>query len=978
MQFGANTVEFDNSIKGINKALSGLRNEFTTINRDLKFDPTNVENYNKKLENLQEQARLSREKINQLKEDQDALGEGKIGTSAWNDLQLQIENTEGKIKSVEIAIGRTQKSIEDLDPKSIKSLETQFDDLEKQIDIVDRKIALDPNNMDAIQEKVGLLEDELVNTEDRADALRKELAKVDDEQIDTQEAKDLQYELDNAELQADELRKAIEKVDPNSLENVSKSVQDLGQKMTDTGKKLTTYATLPIVGGFAAAIKVGNDFEAQMSRVGAIAGSNEEELKSMSDQAVTLGADTSFSATEAATGMESLASAGFSANQIMSSIPGTLDLAAVSGGDVAIAAENMTTALNGFGLEADSAGHVSDVFAQAAASTNAEVADMGEAMKYVAPVAGSLGVSLEDSAAAIGTMSDAGIKGGQAGTTLRAAMLRLSAPTDEAAGAMEEIGLNAFDAEGNMKTLPQLVNDLGSAMEGLTSEEKTGFISTIFGKEAASGILALVNTGGPALDELSEKFKNADGAAQNMATQMQDNSKSKVEELGGSLESMGIKIQETLQPTLDKIVGSIKDLIDKFLELDEDTQDTIITIALVVAVLGPLLIIIGTMISIVGKAMEGFKLLNSVMAANPIILIVAAVAALIAALVYFFTQTETGKKMWSEFTTWISEKLAELVAWFKEKWEEVKKFFSDLWEGIKDIFAKVWAWIDDHIIQKVIDFIKNIKEKFEEAKKFMSDLWDGIKTKITEIWDGIKQFFEDTWANIKAKIDEVWLPIKDFFTNIWNDIKTAVSDAITSMFDNIKSKFDSIKQTISDKLENAKTAVLDAWISIKQFFADGITGAIEKVTGIGDKISDFFKEIPDKIKNAIGNLTDIGKKIVDDILNGIGNIGQKIRDKISAGIDSAKSALGNVWDSITGKSYGGSFENFGGAVQSIFRIKGPNNTLPYVLKAAGAPGATSNTNSTTNNININVNSNSSNGLDIARAVERQIVRRLSK
>src|SRR5699024_2657779 len=187
-----------------------------------------------------------------------------------------------------------------------------------------------------------------------------------------------------------------------------------------------TFLKAGAVAGGAALVGLGKKvydvagtFDTQMSRVKAISGATGDAFKQMREQAIELGAKTAFSATESAAGMENLASAGFNAQEIMAAMPGLLDLAAVSGGDVALASENAATALRGFNMDASQAGHVANVFARAAADTNAEVADMGEAMKYVAPVANSMGLSIEEVAASIGIMSDAGVKGSQAGTSLR-------------------------------------------------------------------------------------------------------------------------------------------------------------------------------------------------------------------------------------------------------------------------------------------------------------------------------------------------------------------------------------------------------------------------------------------------------------------------------------------------------------------------------------------------------------------------------
>ena len=208
------------------------------------------------------------------------------------------------------------------------------------------------------------------------------------------------------------------------------NVTKVGHGMSSVGSSMTHGITMPIMGIGVAAVKTALDFDHQMNRVKAISGSTSGEFKAMKAEAIDLGAKTQFSAREAAAGMENLASAGLKPQAIMKAMPGILDLAAVSGGDVAKSADAAASALNAFGLSADKSGHLADVYAKAAADTNAETADMAEAMKYAAPVAHSLGMSLEDTAASIGIMSDAGIKGSQAGTTLRGAMSRLAKPTD--------------------------------------------------------------------------------------------------------------------------------------------------------------------------------------------------------------------------------------------------------------------------------------------------------------------------------------------------------------------------------------------------------------------------------------------------------------------------------------------------------------------------------------------------------------------
>lgn len=306
---------------------------------------------------------------------------------------------------------------------------------------------------------------------------------------------------------------------------------------------------------FSEAVKTGMDFEAQMSRVKAISGATGEEFAKLKEQAKQLGADTAFSATEAAQGMENLASAGFSTSEIIAAMPGMLDLAASSGEDLASSADIAASTLRGFGLEASSAGHVADVLAKNAAETNAAVADTGEAMKYVAPVAKSMGIEFEETAAAIGIMADAGIKGSQAGTTLRGALSRIAKPTKAMQETMDSLGLSFYDSNGKMKSLADITEMLETKMSGLTDEQKNQALITLFGQESLSGMMALMDRGSGEVRKLTDEYKNCDGSAKDMAKTMQDNLSGAVEEFGGSVESLGIEIFENIKGPLKKAVG---------------------------------------------------------------------------------------------------------------------------------------------------------------------------------------------------------------------------------------------------------------------------------------------------------------------------------------------------------------------------------------------------------------------------------------
>lgn len=358
---------------------------------------------------------------------------------------------------------------------------------------------------------------------------------------------------------------SVEKDWEASSGKIGKAISKIGS-IASKGLKIAATAitgTATALGGVAtAAIKVGSDFEAQMSRVQAISGATGKELEELRSQAVQLGADTSFSASEAAQGMENLAAAGFETNEIMDAMPGLLDLAAASGEDLASSSDIAASTLRGFGLAAEDAGHVADVLAENANRTNSSVTETGEAMKYIAPLARAAGISLEETAAAIGIMANAGIQGSQAGTTLRGALSRLSKPTADMLQAMNELGIEFYDSEGKMLSLADQVGMLKSAMEGMTDEQKNNYLVTLYGQEALSGMLALINEGPDSLASLTAAYEQCDGSAQTAAATMQDNLKGAVEELSGSAESLGIVFYDSVAGSLKEAAQSATDSVN--------------------------------------------------------------------------------------------------------------------------------------------------------------------------------------------------------------------------------------------------------------------------------------------------------------------------------------------------------------------------------------------------------------------------------
>lgn len=680
----------------------------------------------------------------------------------------------------------------------------------------------------------------------------------------------------------------------------------VGKVMQGTGAAMTKYITTPLIGVGVAAAKVGGDFEEQMSRVKAISGATGDTFEQMKQQAIDLGAKTAFSAKESAAGMENLASAGFSAQEIMKAMPGLLDLAAVSGGDVALASENTATALRGFGLEASEAGHVADVFARAAADTNAEVGDMGEALKYVAPVANSMGISLEETAAAIGIMSDAGIKGSQAGTTLRGALSRLARPTKAMQDTMDNLGVSFYDADGKMKPLKTQVELLKKAFEGLTPEQQQNALVTLYGQESLSGMMALIDKGPDSLGKLTKSLKDSDGAADDMARTMQDNMNSSIEQMFGAFESAAIVIQKILAPSIKKVADAISGLVEKFVSAPESTQKLVVAIGAIVAAIGPLIFMIGSVIIWINRVKVAFKTLSESsklfsglskamgLLTNPVFLVIAAVALLVVGFIYLWNTSEDFRNFWIGLWEGIKSAVSSAVEWIQNAWKSTGEWFNNLWKSIKEGADNVWTTIQESP-GKAADWIKN---KWTETKEFFSSIWDGIKEAASSAWEGIVNILTPYVIAIK----NVFQPMIDFFTNLWSQIgsiagsaweiiKTAVMGPILLLIDLITGNFNQLKEdasmlwtTLTTNIQNIITTFVDIVVGYYTALKDTVINIWNVLTST---IKDVWNSFTTWIKETTNN-------IVNSIKQGWNNLKQGTIDLFNNMIQGAK----DLWNSF--------------------------------------------------------------------------------
>lgn len=783
---------------------------------------------------------------------------------------------------------------------ALKDVEKTGRSLQSELKEVNKQLKFDPTNTDLLRQKQTLLAKEISNTKDKLTTL-KEAEKQTQEQMQNgtlgeDKYRALQREVEKTESQLKDLEKQAKETGSVlgiHLQEAGSKISSAGSTISGVGQKL-----LPVTGAIAgigaAAVKTGDDYEAQMSRVSAISGATGSDLKSLNYQALQLGQDTAFSASEAAEGMENLASAGFSTKEITEAMPGMLDLAASSGEDLATSSDIAASTLRGFNLAAGDAGHVADVLAKNAANTNAAVADTGDAMKYIAPVAQNAGWSLESVTAAIGEMADAGIKGEQAGTTLRGALTNLMNPSKEQAAAMKEIGFNAYDAQGKMKPLSQIVGELGEKTAGMTGQQRDQVIATIMGTNALSGMQVLLKDGKGNLNEMTTSLQNSDGAAQKMADTMQGNTKGAIEQMKGALETAAIKIQQILAPTITKIAKSVSELVSKFSALSPATQKVILIVAGVVAAIGPLLILIGKITQGIGGITKGVGLLMAHPMVALVLAIIAAIVLLVLGIKHLWDTNEGFRiavtNIWNGIQTVISTVVNAIVgfftvtipqawnglvsffqgipAWWSNLWTQVGQFFTDLWNGIISFFTTtIPQWI-----QSVIQWFNELPYRIGYAigqllasiVNFGVDAWNWVTTELPKIINGIIQWFQQLPGKIWAFLVQVVTNIGQWCANMLNTVRTQIPILIS----NIVSFFSELPGKIW-------TFLTDVVSKVVQWAGNLVTTAQTEIPKFVSKVIEFVSELP-------GKMLDIGKNIVHGIWDGIAGAVDWLHDRISS------------------------------------------------------------------------------------------------
>lgn len=630
------------------------------------------------------------------------------------------------------------------------------------------------------------------------------------------------------------------------------------------------------VGGYA--IKVGGDFEAGMSQVQAISGATGEDMEKLSALAKKMGATTKFSATEAAEGYQYMAMAGWKTEDMLSGLPGIMNLAAASGENLGTVSDIVTDALTAMGLTAADSAHFADVLAAASSNSNTNVSMMGATFKYAAPLAGALGYSIEDVALATGLMANSGIKAEQAGTSLRSMFTRLSSPPKDCATAMESLNISLTDNQGNMKDLRAVMEELRNGFSGLSETEKTAMASSIAGQEAMSGLLAIVNSSDDDFHKLMSAVDSADGSAQNMANTMQNNLQGKLVILKSALEGVGIsayeKFEEPLKKAVDKVTEAVSNFdLDTFLEKVKGFFEEAKKFAPILAAVG-----VGatTLYGIfkamkladgIAKVISGVKVAGGIVSAlsGPVGIVITLIAAAVAGLATLYATNEDFRNKVNDVWDAVSSKIQEVVGFVQPYLETAMQFIGDviskvvedvtpIIESIGNAFVAawnlaqtVWAWASS-IFQAIFQAIVVI---FTPFAPIIGGFFEGALIMVQSIWNVAVSFFQTVFNLITGVFSTIDAVLSGDFQGAW--------ESIQGIFEGVFDFFSTVGQNVVEGIKGGIAAVWGGLVSFVQGLWDGIksiftinAGDVKNNTGVNGSHAGGLDYVP--FNNYVANL----------------------------------------------------------------------------------------------------------------------------
>ncbi len=825
----------------------------------LKLDPTNTELLNQKQKLLQQSISETKNRLETLKQASEQAAKTAGNYDAWKEAYTPIQEEIVKTNEKMDKLKKSMKSMEEsgqIDTEEYKKLQTEIDEsssrlkeLKTQKKQVDDEFGhpISPEGMDALQR-------EIIETTNDYKALRKEVGSA------------------NADLA-----------------KVSAVSGEFGNKVKGVGQSL-----LPVTGALtgvgAASTVMANNFNDAMSQAAGALDKPMSEMEDLRQLAIQTGQDTVFSATDAGNAITELAKGGLTEADIKAgALKTTMDLAASSGMDLGEAANVVVQAMGAFGLSANESAEAANALAGAAAASSTDVEPLTQALAQCSAGAKNAGWSIQETTAVLARFADAGIEGSDAGTSLKTMLQRLAAPTDSAATMIEQLGIQTRDSNGDLLGASEIAEELQNKLGGLDSASRDAALSTIFGSDAMRAATVMMDSGTEGIQKYINAANDQEAAQRLANSQMSDGSRA-IEELKGSLETAAIQIGDTLAPIVQKVAELITALVNKFSALPEGVQQVIVVVGILVAALGPLLMVIGQIslgISAVAGALSklsgiggvatklvgGIKTavtgLLGMITAHPVI---AVITAIIAALVTLYNKcewfregvnrilkairdgffaawdgiveffTETIPNAWNEMLSSLlaNPTIRTIVTTITDSFTKLKENLNGIWNGIKQLAQNAWEFIKNATLAPVLLMIDLVTGDFEKLKSDLENILNNIKNAVANIWDSIKEITSNIWNEIKNVVSTLVSLVKETAISGFEALRDGIKNAIRELPKIVSDIFEKIGSTISGWIDNAWEWGADFINGLKEGILSGVRGIVDAVKGIGDKIRSFL------------------------------------------------------------------------------------------------------------------------------------------
>lgn len=652
--------------------------------------------------------------------------------------------------------------------------------------------------------------------------------------------------LKKIKVSMEEIKGKDGKLNWEGLKKGGSATKALGEGITDLGRSMTLGLTVPIVAAGGAATSVAANFDDAMSQVQGALGGASADMDGLRNLALQLGADTVFSATESAQAMVELAKGGLTEAQIKGgALAASMDLAAAGQLNLADAAATTVQMMGSFGLGAGDATRIANALAGAANASSADVSDLTQAMSQCSAQASLAGWSLEDTAAALALFADHGVKGSDAGTSLKTMLQRLAAPTDQAAEAIAAYGLNIRDSNGKMKDISGIADELTGKLGGLSDAERDAALQTIFGSDASRAAAILMQSGSEGLAKYIAATNDAT-AAETMANAQKGELSWALENMGGSVESAAIAFGTALAPAITAVAGVIGNVAEAFASLPAGVQTGIAVVLALVAALGPLLMVIGSVVAALPAISEGFAVLGGALAIPlaPAAAVVAAIAAIAAAIYAAWTTSETFRAAVMAGVDAISSKVQEICAFLAPY---VQAFLDQIVSTVQvamDTLGPIIGAVLTVIVSTVVPILTSIMDTVAQVLAVIlatvTNVMAAVSTVIQGAWTLIQGIFQTVLGVILAVTTGDFTMLQQGVSNILNGLAGIVSGVLQGIASVFSGQWNAIRAVVTGVCNAVSGAVSGAFNGIKSVIDSTMNGAKSTVSGALGAISGFF------------------------------------------------------------------------------------------------------------------------------------------